>query len=191
MYLLASYDFIDSIAWTRDQNPRTNRPGSTVTTSPSMTVSPPTQLPVTTLGRCLAEAMGISGSLSEVDERAFSKLSTFLERVPSVKQGITTSAGTDGAAGWWVKFSLDIDHDLAWQAVQELGHVLNDLSVHERLPTVFRPMSPPPYLNGGPREYLSWVIECDDPGFRPGTCADWLEGRLPKPVEDVAQWLDE
>src|SRR5688500_17345460 len=61
--------------------------------------------------------------------------------------------------GWWVKFSLDISHRLTWNVVQELGHVLNYLSLNERLPTVFKPVSPPPYLNGGPAEFLSWVIE--------------------------------
>ncbi|SPE35761.1 hypothetical protein SBA3_2300022 [Candidatus Sulfopaludibacter sp. SbA3] len=51
--------------------------------------------------------------------------------------------------GWWVKFAIDISHRLAWNVVQELGHVLNYLSVNERLPTVFKPVSPPPYANGG------------------------------------------
>lgn len=127
----------------------------------------------------------------EVDERAFTKLTTCLERIPCVHQGIATSSGVDGIAGWWVKFSLDIGHDLAWSAVQELGHVLNYLSLQERLPTLFKPVSPPPYLNGGPDEFLSWVIECDDPDFRPGTCADWLAGRLPQPVEDPERWSQE
>jgi len=39
--------------------------------------------------------------------------------------------------------------------------VLNYLSLDERLSTVFMPVSPPPYLNGGV-EFLSWVIECRD-----------------------------
>ncbi|MEM7092327.1 MAG: hypothetical protein AAF567_04935 [Actinomycetota bacterium] len=111
--------------------------------------------------------------------------------MPSVDPGIATSAGVDGIAGWWVKFSIDIDHGLAWSAVQELAHVLNLASVDERFPTVFKPVSPPPYLNGGPSEFLSWVIECPTTDFRPGTCADVLEGRLPKPVEDVEQWMTE
>ncbi len=42
-----------------------------------------------------------------------------------------------------VKFSIDIDHPLAWHAIQELGNVLNYLSVTERLPNVFMPVSPP------------------------------------------------
>jgi hypothetical protein len=74
--------------------------------------------------------------------------------------------------------------------MQELGHILNYLSLDERLPTVFMPVSPPPYLNGGPRDYLRWVIESKDEEFRPATCAEWLEGRLPRPVNDLEQWDD-
>jgi hypothetical protein len=51
-----------------------------------------------------------------------------------------------------VKFAIDIEHPLAWSVVQELGHVLNYVSLEERLPTVFMPVSPPPYMNGGPDE---------------------------------------
>jgi hypothetical protein len=88
-----------------------------------------------------------------------------------------------------VKFSLDIDHKLAWNVVQELGNVLNYLSINDRLPTLFMPVSPPPYMNGGPREYLSWVVECRDESFTPEMAAEWLQGRLPQPVEDDSEWL--
>jgi hypothetical protein len=87
-----------------------------------------------------------------------------------------------------MKFTIDIDHPLAWSVIQELGHVLNYLSPQERLPTVFMPVSPPPYMNGGPREFSSWVIESKDKDFKPGTCAKWLEGRLPRPVEELSRW---
>lgn len=89
---------------------------------------------------------------------------------------------------WWVKFSLDIHHPLAWNVVQEFGHILNYLSLDEQLPTVFKPVSPPPYMNGGPAEFLSWVIECTAKDFKPDTAAQWLEGRLPNPVEDLTLW---
>jgi hypothetical protein len=81
-----------------------------------------------------------------------------------------------------------IRHDLAWRFVQGLGHVLNYVSIDERLPTVFMPVSPPPHENGGPEEFLSWVIECRDSGFTPDMAAEWLEGRLPQPVDDPAEW---
>jgi len=124
-----------------------------------------------------------------MDDRAFEKLIKFLSKIPPVIGEIGKGSEEDGQ--WWVKFEIDVNHDLAWHAVQELGHVLNYLSIDERLPTNFHPVSPPPYMNGGPDEYLSWVIECHEPEFRPGTCAKWLEERLPSPVTDVTQWVNE
>ena len=50
------------------------------------------------------------------------------------------------------------------------------------------PVSPPSYLNGGPEEFLYWVIEAQNSEFTPSLCVEWLEGRLPRPVEDVEQW---
>jgi hypothetical protein len=117
-------------------------------------------------------------------------LLAFLERVPAIQTPI--GSGAFEPSGWWVKFSIDVLHPLAWRTVQELGHVLNYLSINERLPTVFKPVSPPVYLNGGPAEFLSWVIECRDPAFTPAMAAEWLEGRLPVPAEDIKAWvLDE
>jgi len=116
----------------------------------------------------------------------FSPLETFLLRVPGVRGPIGKGRDSDGR--WWVKFALDLDHPLAWNVVQEFGHVLNYLSLEERLPSVFKPVSPPPYMNGGPRDYLSWVIESESPEFEPGRCANWLEGRLPRPVDDLSEW---
>lgn len=121
-----------------------------------------------------------------MDQRAFTSLITFLKRVPSIDESIGHGVGEDG--NWWVKFTIDINHQTAWQTVQELGFVLNYISVKERLPTNFYPASPPPYLNGGPEEFLSWVIESTDPSFRPGTCKKWLETRMPNPVDDLNQW---
>lgn len=121
-------------------------------------------------------------------------LLVFLERLPAIQLPAgraSIGAGAAASGEWWVKFSLDTEHALAWRVVQELGHVLNYVSLEERLPTVFMPVSPPPYMNGGV-EFLSWVIENKDPDFTPADCAEWLEGRLPKPVEDPNAWnLDE
>jgi hypothetical protein len=118
----------------------------------------------------------------------FTPLEAFLNRVPAISGPIGN--GTEDGM-WWVKFAIDIEHELAWRVVQELGHVLNYVSLDERLPTVFKPVSPPPYLNGGPRDFLSWVIECDRFEFSPEQCAQWLEGRLPRPVDDLATWRNE
>jgi hypothetical protein len=116
----------------------------------------------------------------------FGALRKILARVPGIDNAIGHGLLPDG--GWWIKFSIDIDHPLAWSVVQELGHVLNYVSLEERLPTVFKPVSPPPYMNGGPKEFLSWVIECGDPQFSPANCAEWLEGRLPRPVDELERW---
>jgi hypothetical protein len=123
----------------------------------------------------------------------FAKLVEFLALIPAVETDTSPSGGIETGEGngqWWVQFSLDIEHDLAWYAVQELACVLNYLSLEERLPTVFKPISPPPYLNGGPDEYLAWIIECPSI-MSPDTVAEWLESRLPQPIEDEAAWFGE
>ena len=120
------------------------------------------------------------------NETMFQTLKEYLSKVPSVEG--TIGCGVSGGGFWWIKFTINIEHPLAWRVVQELGHVLNYVSLDERLPTIFMPVSPPPYLNGGPRDFLSWVIESKDENFKPETCAEWLEGRLPRPVNDPEQW---
>ena len=132
--------------------------------------------------------------MTDAHHPKFQKLIDFLTRIPAIDINDTPSrgigAGDDADGGWWVKFSIDVDHELAWHTVQELGAVLNSLSLEEGLASVFKPVSPPPYLNGGPEEFLSWVIEARGE-LAPGTLASVLEERLPQPVEDEAAWLDE
>jgi hypothetical protein len=124
-------------------------------------------------------------------EPRFLPLIDFMRRVPAIETNDTPSLGI-GSGGsersWWMKFTINIDHPLAWEVVQEFGFVLNYLSINERLPTVFKPVSPPPYLNGGAKEFLSWVIECEHDSFTPAQAASWLESRLPNPVDDITQW---
>jgi hypothetical protein len=120
----------------------------------------------------------------------FEKLLAFIENLPAIdlpagRKSIGHGSFENG--NWWVKFTLDTKHPLAWRHVQELGHVLNYLSLEERLPAVFMPVSPPPYLNGG-EEFLSWVIESTQPSFTPDKCVEWLEARLPRPVDDEEEW---
>ena len=124
-----------------------------------------------------------------MDEKAFATLTDYLLKIPAVIAPIGTGENEDGL--WWVKFQIDIDHDLAWNVIQEIGCVVNYLSIDERLPAVFYPVSPAPYMNGGPRDFLSWVIETRDKDFLPGTLMKWLEGRLPQPVDDLEQWNTE
>jgi hypothetical protein len=120
----------------------------------------------------------------------FEKLLAFLERLPAISLPVgrrSIGHGVFENGNWWVKFSLNTEHELAWRHVQELGFVLNYVSVDQRLPTIFKPVSPPPYMNGGV-EFLSWVVESTDPSFSPDKCVEWLESRLPNPVEDLEQW---
>lgn len=121
-------------------------------------------------------------------ELSFERLYQFFSKVPSVQESRIDAHGTDGDHAWWFKFQIDIQHPLAWQTVQELGHVLNYLSTNERLPTQFLPVSPPPYMNGDASDFLAWVIQCNHPDFSPDVICDWLEARLPSPVDDVEQW---
>ena len=123
-------------------------------------------------------------------DHSFERLLSFLERLPAIdlpagRKSIGHGQFEDG--NWWVKFSLDVSHSLAWRHVQELGHVLNYISPDKRLPMAFIPVSPPPYMNGGV-DFLSWVLESQLPAFTPDECARILEDHLPSPVEDLAEW---
>jgi hypothetical protein len=99
------------------------------------------------------------------------KLRSLLERIPAVR---TLSTSGESESMWWVKFKIDIHSSIAWHVVQGLGFVLNSISIEERLPTVFMPVSSPPYLNGGPEDYLNWVIEATIPLLNAGVIADSL-----------------
>ena len=60
----------------------------------------------------------------------FKPLEKFLHRVPAVNGPV--GEGSEQSGMWWVKFSIDIEHELAWRVVQEFGHVLNSVSLDER-----------------------------------------------------------
>jgi hypothetical protein len=114
------------------------------------------------------------------------QLIDFLERIPAIKKPISSGTNEDGL--WWVKFAIDINNEYAWSVIQELGHIVNYVSLDDRLPTIFYPVSPLPYMNGGAKHFLSWVIETKDKDFKPETLKEWLEGRLPQPVDDLQEW---
>src|SRR5580658_4580729 len=107
----------------------------------------------------------------------FSELLHFMSRVPAMKRSVANGQYEDGL--WWIKFSIDIEHPLAWNVVQELGNIVNYLSINDRLPTRFYPVSPPAYLNGGPKDFLSWIIESTQIEFPPKLLAQWLKARMP------------
>ena len=124
-------------------------------------------------------------------DASMQSLLDFIATIPAIRLTDTPSRGIGSGIDehiWWVKFGIDVDHPLAWRLVQELGHVLNLLSLEDRLPTVFKPVSPPPYMNGGPEEFLSWVIECPKAEMAPDEVRKWLEGRLPRPIDDPEAW---
>ena len=129
----------------------------------------------------------VTGS-SRVSDLSFDRLHQFFCKVPSIQEALIDASGSDGQHAWWFKFQINVEYPLAWQTVQELGHVLNYISKNERLPTQFLPVSPPPYMNGEVKDFLAWVIQCNHPDFPPDVVCDWLEARLPQPVEDESQW---
>ena len=126
---------------------------------------------------------------NKLEEKDFNILIEYLEKIPSIKKPI--AFGSDNGGFWWVKFRLDINHDLAWNVIQELGCIVNYISINERLPTIFYPVSPAPYMNGGPKDFLSWVIENTDSKFKPETLLKWLDERLPRPVDNLNEWIIE
>jgi hypothetical protein len=118
-------------------------------------------------------------------EKGLPKLTDFLNKIPGIS---VISNSRPNEYQWWVKFGIDITSEFAWHVVQELGFVLNYISLTEVLPTIFKPVSPPPYLNGGPKAFLSWVIEASLPFVDPALIALELESRLPSPVDELEQW---
>lgn len=121
----------------------------------------------------------------EILEKGLPLLLEFLEKIPSVT---VISSNLSENAYWWVKLDIDINNKLAWNVVQELGFVLNYISIREPMPTIFKPVSPPPYLNSGPEDCLSWVIESTFNYIDPKWVKETLESRLPNPVEDENSW---
>lgn len=121
-------------------------------------------------------------STSEDDDNQAAEIAALLQRKAR------SDEATEPSERWWVKLQIDIRSHMAWHVVQELAHVLNFISLAERLPTVFKPTSSPPYLNGGPDDYLAWVIESTADNVDAAYVAEVLEGRMPQPPEDLTKW---
>jgi hypothetical protein len=113
-------------------------------------------------------------------------LKTLLTKIPCIEFVATSKVGEPF---WWLKFNIDINSKIAWSVVQELGHILNYLSSNDKLPTTFYPVSPPPYLNGGPKEFLSWVIEPVIPYVDSNNIYAYLVGRFPEDYNKEESWL--
>lgn len=112
------------------------------------------------------------------------KLKKLLERIPCVQGSVVGN----NEGGWYIKMSLDLDAKIVWNVIQELSFVLNNLSMTEKLSVVFKPVSPPPYLHGGPDLFLSWVIEPVSRDVDPELIADALVQYLPKPINEEQAW---
>ncbi|MFT0211004.1 hypothetical protein VQ643_00105 [Pseudomonas sp. F1_0610] len=109
----------------------------------------------------------------------------FVSKLPGVS--IIASEVTRDAY-WWIKFDIDSSHPLVWRVIQELSFVFNSIALSDPLPTVFKPSSPPPYLNGGPEEFLSWVVESTYNYIDPTWIKEAIENVLPNPIDDITQW---
>lgn len=113
------------------------------------------------------------------------KIKNLLIKIPCIT--FISNSKTDEPF-WWLKFSINISSKISWNVVQELGHILNYLSLEEKLPTSFYPVSPPPYMNGGPEEFLNWIIESSIPAVDTNIIYDYLEGRLPEGYDKEENW---
>ncbi|MBT8219517.1 MAG: hypothetical protein KJP00_06820 [Bacteroidia bacterium] len=122
------------------------------------------------------------------EEIDFQSLVDYIQQIPPV-EGEVSVENNDGF--WKIEFRMDIHHNLAWRALQELANVVNYLSAGERLPSRLYPISPAPYFHEGPGDTLRWIIENTDKEFKPNDLLEWLEGRLPNPVDDLTLWDEE
>jgi hypothetical protein len=84
--------------------------------------------------------------------KGLENIKNLLAKIPCVPFVATSKIGE---SFWWLKFRINIKSKIAWTVVQELGYILNYLSLNEKLLDSFYPVSPPPYLDGGPEEFLS------------------------------------
>lgn len=117
---------------------------------------------------------------------AVRRLAAVVRKLPGVHRSIGTS--TPEEAFWWLKFSIDTEHPLAWHVIQRLGYVLNYYSLEYKFHVSFYPASPPPALNGGPREFLSWVIEARLRYVDPRPIHKALRQELPARLSSEAEW---
>jgi hypothetical protein len=115
------------------------------------------------------------------------RLAKLIGTLPGVKGPVAHNASDQWF--WWVKFTIDTRHALAWHVIQRLGYVFNYYSIEQHFDTKFMPVSPPPDLNGGPRQYLSWVVEATLGFYDPGPSMEALRRELPQNVKSKAEWM--
>jgi hypothetical protein len=109
----------------------------------------------------------------------FTSLLSFLRRIPAIDPIEPSGTDSNVQGAWLVKFRIDTNHPDAWKTVMDLGYVVNWIALATPLPTIFKPVSSPPDMNGdNPGELLWWLIESWTPSFTPSDLAHALETSL-------------
>ena len=115
----------------------------------------------------------------------FQKLEQFISQLQSVGSPIASGVYENGF--WWLKFSIDTQHEQSWSVVQMLAYTINYLSISERFSTVFYPVCPSPFLQENPEKSLMWIIESTSQDFTPNELVIWLENRLPNTGNNASE----
>jgi hypothetical protein len=113
-------------------------------------------------------------------------LARYLHSIP----GVTIVGGGEDETGWWIGLNIDHRRKAAWNIVLELAHILNSFALNDPLPTVFRPVAPPPQGDNEDLAHLGWVIGCNNSRFRPEECATILRQWGPGPATEEKAWIN-
>jgi hypothetical protein len=108
------------------------------------------------------------------------QLVDFLRQVPSLRNFRRSAVDF---RSWWVSFEIDLSLPLAWKVIRALALNLNNHSANMWLATVFKPIP-----DKRPDQPTCWRIESTDPLLDPAEVVQWLEMKLPTPLNDVDAW---
>ena len=120
----------------------------------------------------------------ESEGRGGEYIKQFFGKIPCVQGVVFVNINS-----WYIKLDFDLNSKIVWNVIQELSFVLNNLSLLKKLPVIFKPISPPPYLNGGPERFLSWIIEPTSQGVDPTIIISTLAMYLPTQIENEKAWI--
>jgi hypothetical protein len=109
----------------------------------------------------------------------------FFKKIPALDSPVLIS---EEEKYWSIDFTIDLDHEIVWNVIQYFGYICN---CGGKQGLLFLPMSPPPYLNGGPYTHMSWSILCKNLDFSLADFLQILEEYLPVPLDDFEQWKHE
>ena len=110
----------------------------------------------------------------------FKKLELFISQLPAI--GSSIASGTYENGFWWVKFSIDTQHELSWRVVNMFAYAINYLSISEGFSTAFYPVYASPFSEENTEKNLAWIIESTSQDFMPDELTIWLENHLPNPI---------